>query len=67
MHILTLNVPIGYHYSSSDTECGRQCRVTGALCMIITTLAERLLATLVYLMLILAGDVESNPGPTLCE
>ena len=27
----------------------------------------RLLATLVYLMLILAGDVELNPGPTLGE
>ena len=29
--------------------------------------AERLLAALVYLMLILAGDVELNPGPTLGE
>ena len=29
--------------------------------------AERLLATLVYMMLILAGDVELNPGPTLSE
>ena len=29
--------------------------------------SERLSATLVYLMLILAGDVESNPGPTLSE
>ena len=28
---------------------------------------QRLLATLVYLMLILAGDVELNPGPTLGE
>ena len=29
--------------------------------------AERLLATLVYLMLIVAGDIELNPGPTLSE
>ena len=32
-----------------------------------TMRAERLLATLVYLMLIVAGDIELNPGPTLSE
>ena len=34
-----------------------------------TMTAKRLLAvaTLVYMMLILAGDIETNPGPTLCE
>ena len=43
----------GYQQQQSVVQC--------------TMRAERLLATLVYLMLIVAGDIELNPGPTLSE
>ena len=60
-------LPSGAGYCSSCTE--QQYSGGGGVvtlqCMIA---AERLLAaTLVYMMLILAGDIETNPGPTLCE
>ena len=60
-------LPSGAGYCSSSTE--QQYSGGGGVvtlqCMIA---AERLLAaTLVYMMLILAGDIETNPGPTLCE
>ena len=61
-------LPSGAGYCSSSTEqqySGGGGGVVTLQCMIA---AERLLAaTLVYMMLILAGDIETNPGRTLCE
>ena len=57
-------LPSGAGYCSTEQQYSGGGVVT-LQCMIA---AERLLAaTLVYMMLILAGDIETNPGPTLCE
>ena len=55
----------GYCSSSTEQQYSGGGGVVTLQCMIA---AERLLAaTLVYMMLILAGDIETNPGPTLSE
>ena len=58
-------LPSGAGYCSTEQQYSGGGGVVTLQCMIA---AERLLAaTLVYMMLILAGDIETNPGPTLCE